>query len=128
MGLRGSDDSREQATLASPESGVTIGFTTNQAGMQAWSGTTGVFDGSDARKAIHGGKSVRGQGDGYSNEVSGSALAMEFHAGEYKSSVESGADNLVYDAWLHPELEQKSWNTVLNKGEIYNNCTCTCRK
>jgi hypothetical protein len=82
-----SNASREVATLASPDSGVTIGFTTNQSGMQAWSGTTGVFDGSDARKSIHGGKSVRGQGDGYSNEVSGSALAMEFHAGEYISNI-----------------------------------------
>jgi hypothetical protein len=49
--------------------------------MQAWSGTADVFDGSDARKALHGGKSVRAQGDGYSNEVSGSAFAMEFHGG-----------------------------------------------
>lgn len=76
------DSGREQATFASPESGVSIGFTTNQAGMQAWSGTADVFDGSDARKAIHGGKSVRGQSDGYLNEVSGSAFAMEFHGGE----------------------------------------------
>lgn len=29
----------------------------------------------------------------------------------------------VYGAWLYPELEKKGWNTVLNKGEIYNNCT-----
>jgi hypothetical protein len=33
------------------------------------------------------------------------------------------ADHLVYAAWMHPELEKKGWNTVLNKGEIYNNCT-----
>ena len=33
------------------------------------------------------------------------------------------ADVLVYAAWMHPELEKKGWNTVLNKGEIYNNCT-----
>jgi len=93
--------------------------------MQAWSGTTGVFDGSDARKSIHGGKSVRGQGDGYSNEVSGSALAMEFHAGECFPSLRVRADIPVYAAWMHPELEKKGWNTVLNKGEIYNNCTYT---
>ena len=51
--------------------------------MQAWSGAANVFDGTDARKTIHGGKSVRGQGDGYSNEVSGAGLAMEFHGSEY---------------------------------------------
>jgi hypothetical protein len=36
-----------------------------------------------------------------------------------------GADIPVYAAWMHPELEKKGWNTVLNKGEIYNNCTYT---
>jgi hypothetical protein len=40
----------------------------------------------------------------------------------------SGADVPVYAAWMHPELEKKGWNTVLNKGEIYNNCTYTCRE
>jgi hypothetical protein len=38
------------------------------------------------------------------------------------------ADMPVYAAWMHPELEKKGWNTVLNKGEIYNNCTYTCRE
>jgi len=41
---------------------------------------------------------------------------------------DSEADILVYAAWMHPELEKKGWNTVLNKGEIYNNCTCAYRK
>ena len=50
--------------------------------MQGWSGTTDTYDGSDARKAAHGGKSVRDQGDGYSHEVSGAAFAMEFHGSE----------------------------------------------
>ena len=40
----------------------------------------------------------------------------------------SEADILVYAAWMHPELEKKGWNTVLNKGEVYNNCTSTYRK
>ena len=68
------------ATLSSPESGVSISFTSNQPGLQAWSGA-GAFDGSDARKALHGGKSVRGQGDGYVSEAV-PILAMEFHASE----------------------------------------------
>jgi hypothetical protein len=38
------------------------------------------------------------------------------------------ADIPVYAAWMHPELEKKGWNTVLNKGEIYNNCTYTYRE
>jgi hypothetical protein len=85
---------REVATFASPDSGVSIAFTTNQAGMQAWSGTADVFNGSDARKALHGGKSVRDQGDGYSNEVSGSAFAMEFHGGKSRLQVYADHDSL----------------------------------
>ena len=38
------------------------------------------------------------------------------------------ADIPVYAAWMHPELEKKGWNTVLKKGEIYNNCTYTYRE
>ena len=71
------------ASLYSPESGVAISFTSNQPGMQGWSGTTDTYDGSDARKTIHGGKSTRDQADGYLNEVSGAAFAMEFHGSEY---------------------------------------------
>lgn len=73
------------ATLSSPQAGISLSFTSNQPGLQAWSGP-GAFDGSDARKAIHGGRSIRGEGDGYVCETS-PALAMEFHASECDSWV-----------------------------------------
>lgn len=31
-------------------------------------------------------------------------------------------DFAVYGAWQHPELAKLGWSTVLNKGEVYNNC------
>lgn len=110
--------------------------------MQGWSGTPETYDGSDARKRLHGGRSVRGEGDGYRNEMSGAAFAMEFHASKCPAmetpSFQSRLNHLppctlstvrspwlinaVYGAWLHPELQKKAWGTILNKGEIYNNC------
>ena len=27
----------------------------------------------------------------------------------------------VYDAWMHPELKKLGWDTVLKKGQVYNN-------
>jgi hypothetical protein len=29
---------------------------------------------------------------------------------------------LVYGAWMHPELKEVGWDTVLKKNQIYNNC------
>ena len=131
--LTSSDDT--VASLASPQQGVAISFASNQPGMQGWSGTEGTYDGSDARKKIHGGTSTRGRGDGYSNEVSGAAFAMEFHGSKCRWSILS-RDHLrdmvcehisqglhsVYGAWLHPDLAEKGWNTILKEGQIYNNC------
>lgn len=28
----------------------------------------------------------------------------------------------VYGAWMHPELKEIGWDTVLKKNQIYNNC------
>lgn len=28
----------------------------------------------------------------------------------------------VYDGWLHPKLQPLGWDTVIRKGEVYNNC------
>jgi hypothetical protein len=104
---------------------VSLAFTSNQPGLQAWSGGD-AFDGSNARKAIHGGKNVRGQNDGYTSDAP-PGLAMEFHSGQSLRTAMRGtlADCMtVYGAWMHPELEGLGWNTVLKKGEIYNNCKC----
>lgn len=49
-----------------------------ESGVQCWTGHGG-YDGSDARKAIHGGRNVAGQGDGYHEP---SAVFLEFHQSE----------------------------------------------
>lgn len=28
----------------------------------------------------------------------------------------------VYDGWLHDKLRPLGWDTVIRKGEVYNNC------
>jgi len=82
------------ASLSSPESGVSIAFASNQPGMQGWSGTKDTYNGSDARKILHGGKSERGTGDGYLNEISGAAFAMEFHASESTQLASEACDGI----------------------------------
>lgn len=32
------------------------------------------------------------------------------------------ASRSVYDGWLHPKLQPLGWDTVIRKGEVYNNC------
>lgn len=91
------------AVLSSDTNGLSLNFTTNQPGVQAWSGTGG-YDGQDARRKIHGGKATENADDGYKVPP---AFAMEFHS--------------VYGAWRHPELNEIGWNTVLNQGQVYNN-------
>jgi hypothetical protein len=43
------------------------------------------------------------------------------------SSRQSLTNGSVYGAWMFPGLEAKGWNTILNKGEIYNNCKLKLR-
>ncbi|KAG7530546.1 hypothetical protein FFLO_04972 [Filobasidium floriforme] len=109
-GVEGSDvfadiekDKEIVAVLSSDKNNISLNFTTNQPGVQAWSGTGG-YDGQDSRRKIHGGKAVENQDDGYKVPP---AFAMEFHS--------------VYDAWMHPELKKLGWDTVLKKGQVYNN-------
>ncbi|KAI5449503.1 hypothetical protein NCC49_004647 [Naganishia albida] len=91
------------AKLSSEKTGLSLEFQTNQSGVQYWSGHGG-YDGSDARRRVHGGKAEAGVGDGYNEPP---ALAMEFHE--------------IYGAWMHPELKEIGWDTVLKKNQVYNN-------
>ncbi|EJD49561.1 galactose mutarotase-like protein [Auricularia subglabra TFB-10046 SS5] len=90
-----------KVTLASPKSGITVHFESNQPGVQFYSGN--FLDGKGSRKRIHGGKGVLEDGDGY---PAVSAAFLEFHE--------------LLAAWLHPYADAKG-NTLLTSDELYNN-------
>ncbi|KAF7337061.1 Galactose mutarotase-like protein [Mycena venus] len=88
--------------LVSGKSGLKLVFDTNQGGVMFYSFAWTTPD-KGARKKIHGGSGLKGQGDSYG---SGSAAFLEFH------------DPLA--AFLDPANKDKE-DTLLTSDEIYHN-------
>ncbi|KAH7097394.1 galactose mutarotase-like protein [Auriculariales sp. MPI-PUGE-AT-0066] len=89
--------------LSSPKSGLTTRFTSNQPGVQFYSGYFMDAEAEGSRKRIHGGNGTVGQGDGYPKY---SAAFLEFHE--------------LLAAWLHP-YSTSATDTLLTSDTVYNN-------
>ncbi|KAF9562577.1 galactose mutarotase-like protein [Agrocybe pediades] len=89
-------------TLSSEKSGFTLNFDSNQHGVMFYSNALAKPT-AGARKRIHGGSGVSGQGDAYGP---GTAAFLEFHH--------------PLAAFLYPENKDKE-DTLLTSDELYHN-------
>lgn len=88
--------------LSSDKSGLKLSFSSNQSGVQFYSGN--FISTESARKKIHGGSGEVGKGDGYKP---GAAAFLEFHE--------------PLAAWMNPGTSPSGNDTLLASGELYNN-------